>query len=58
MVDEATRDLLDEGPFQTTALPPVPLKGFTEPVQAYRLEAEGSPDTSAAQIVESETTVV
>lgn len=58
VVDEATRDLLDEGPFQTTALPPVPLKGFTEPVQAYRLEAEGSPDTSAAQIVESETTVV
>lgn len=40
VLDEATRGMLD-GTFRTTALPPVPLKGFTLPVQAYRLEAGG-----------------
>lgn len=37
VVDEATRERLG-GLFRTSSLPPVTLKGFAEPVQAYRLD--------------------
>lgn len=50
VVDEATRERLG-GAFRTSSLPPVTLKGFAQPVQAYRLEGlaeTGHPELAPA----------